>query len=74
MERGTIKQGDSLSPLLFIFVMDKILESAKERRKPLQTLIRYNQLIPVKIESLLYADDIVSVTDTFNKIKKMIQI
>ena len=69
-----IKQGDSLSPLLFIIVMDRILKSIRKTSTNLQTCIGQYQLTPIKVDSLLYADDIVLISDTQQKMKKLVEI
>lgn len=56
MNKG-IKQGDSLSPLLFIIIMDKVIIRIKEKQKRLSTVIESRNLEFVKLSSLLYADD-----------------
>lgn len=69
-----IKQGDSLSPLLFILVMNKLLRNTRERTKRIQTVIGYQNLEPVKIDTLMYADDIVLIADSKRKMQRLIDI
>lgn len=61
MERG-IKQGDSLSPLLFIILMDRIMKNTKIKTRKYQMLLGYN-----KIDNLLIAE-------TKTNIEKLAQI
>lgn len=69
-----IKQGDSLSPTLFILIMDKIMKNTKKRTKHLQVTIGYTNMLPVKMEGLLYADDIILVADTQKKMQSLLNI
>lgn len=69
-----IKQGDSLSPLLFIIIMNKLIRKTRERTKQLQTIIGYQRLEPMKLEALMYADDIVLIADSKKKIQRLIDI
>lgn len=73
MKNG-IKQGDSLSPLLFILIMDKLIKQTKTQTEHLNTLIGYKDLEPVKISSLLYADDVVLIGSSKNKMQKLVNI
>jgi hypothetical protein len=61
IERG-VKQGDSMSPLLFIIVMDAILKICK-RRTP-RTTVGFWNMQHVYAQSLLFADDIVLIAET----------
>ena len=63
-----VRQGDSLSPLLFINVMDEIHKICK-RRTAWTTIGKWN-LRTVLIQSLLYADDIVLIADTKTKLQQ----
>jgi hypothetical protein len=51
-----IKQGDSLSPLLFIICMDQILKHFKRRKGKIQ--IGYWNMPPVFIQALVYASNL----------------
>lgn len=54
--------------------MDKISKRVKKKTKTLQTITGYNELVPIKIESLLYADDTILMADSSSKITKITQI
>jgi hypothetical protein len=69
IERG-VKQGDSMSPLLFIIVMDAILKICK-RRTPRRRVGFWN-MQHVYAQSLLFADDIVLIADTEEKLQKLV--
>lgn len=71
MKKG-IKQGDSLSPLLFIIIMDKIIKRIKEKYSHLDTVIGYKNLEAIKLNSLLYADDVVLISNTRGKMQKLV--
>lgn len=73
MTKG-IKQGDSLSPLLFITVMDKILLNTRTKTQHLQSQIGHYQLRPIKVDNLMYADDIILIADTHKKMKGLVKI
>jgi hypothetical protein len=66
MERG-VKQGDSLSPLLFISFMDKVLKICKRRTE--RTRVGYWNMRPVCCQALLYADGIVLIADSEEKLQ-----
>lgn len=53
-----MKQEDSLSPLIFMTVMDKVIKHTKDEAE--QRSI-WQRLIPTELDSLLYADDILLV-------------
>jgi hypothetical protein len=65
MERG-VKQGDSLSPLLFIAFMDEVLKMCKRRTERMR--VGYWKMRPVYFQALLYADDIVLIADSEEKL------
>jgi hypothetical protein len=60
MERG-VRQGDSLSPLLFISFMDEVLKMCKRRTE--RTRVGCWNMRPVYCQALLYADDIVLIAN-----------
>jgi hypothetical protein len=64
-ERG-VKQSDSKSSLSFIIVMDAIFKICK-RRTP-RTRVRFWNMQYVYAQSLLFADDIVLIADTEEKL------
>jgi hypothetical protein len=66
MERG-VKQGDSLSPLLFISFMDEVLKICKRRTERMR--VAYWNMRPVYCQTLLYADDIVLIADSEEKLQ-----
>ncbi|KAG8226076.1 hypothetical protein J437_LFUL006383 [Ladona fulva] len=65
-----VKQGDSLSPLLFINFMDEIAKNCKQ--KTAKTQIGFWNLNPVHIQVLLYADDIVLIADSEEKLQNCV--
>lgn len=73
MDKG-IKQGDSLSPLLFILIMDKIVKNIKRQGEHLNTVIGYRNMEPVKMSSLLYADDVVLIANSKSKTQKLMNV
>jgi hypothetical protein len=66
VERG-VKQGDSMSPLLFIIVMDAILKICK--RRTTRTRVGFWNMQHVYAQSLS-ADDIVLIADEEEKLQK----
>jgi hypothetical protein len=69
MERG-VKQRDSLSPLLFISFMDEVLKTCKRRTE--RTRVGYWNMRPVYCQGLLYADDIVLIADSEEKLQETV--
>jgi hypothetical protein len=63
MEKG-VKQGDSLSPLLFMTVMDQILKQCK--RRTARCKVGNYKMGSVYVQSLIYADDIVLIVSNEN--------
>lgn len=54
--------------------MDKVIKGIKEKGEQLTTTIGFRNLIPIKISSLLYADDIVLVAKTKNKMQRLVNV
>jgi hypothetical protein len=65
-----VKQGDRMSPLLFIIVMEAIFKICK-RRTP-RTRVGFWHMHHVHAQSLLFADDIVLIADTEEKLHKSV--
>lgn len=70
IERG-VKQGDSLSPLLFNIFMDEITKRCKRRTH--RTQIGNWRLRPVYLQVLLYADDIILVADRQERLQQAVE-
>ena len=66
MHRG-VKQGDSLSPLLFIIYMDQILKQCKKRTRRVK--IGNMNMRPVYTQTLVYADDIVLLANSIRLVE-----
>jgi hypothetical protein len=69
MERGE-KQGDSYCPLSFISFMDEVLKICKRRTE--RTTVGYWNMRPVYCQALLYADDIVLIADSEEKLQEAV--
>ena len=65
-----VKQGDSLIPLLFNIFMDEIMKICKRRTH--RTKIGIWRLRPVYLQVLLYADDIILITDTKERLQQAV--
>ena len=71
MSKG-LKQGDSLSPLLFNILMNEILRNSKILQP--KTKIGHYNLAPVYLQCLVYADDIMIITDSEHKLQEAINV
>jgi hypothetical protein len=71
MESG-VKQGDSLSPLLFIIYLDHVHKKVKKKSRPM--CVGYNRLRPEYIQDLIYADDIAVISNSRNNLQHAIEI
>lgn len=69
MEHG-IKQGDSLSPLLFVLVMDEIHKTCRLRTG--LTKIGNWEMRHIYAQALLFADDILLIADSEEKLQQMV--
>lgn len=69
LEKG-IKQGDSLSLLLFIICTDEVLKTCKARTD--KSMVGMWQLRPVFCQMLAYADNMVLIADTERKLQQII--
>ena len=68
MEKG-VKQGDSLSPLLFIIVMDQILKQCKRTAR---CKVGHYKMRPIYVQSLIYADDIALIVSNKEELQKAV--
>jgi hypothetical protein len=71
MKKG-MKQGDSLSPLLFTIFMNSILKYCKRNTPKMK--VGYRNLRPVYVQALVFADDIVLMEDSERKLQKAVDV
>ena len=69
MNKG-LKQGDSLSPLLFIALMDQVLKQCKSKTK--KHTVGNRKMQPIYAQALLYADDVVHITDNKEELQNAV--
>ena len=67
-----LKQGDSLSPLLFNLIMDQITKDSNNELRQKKTNIGYYHLQPIYVQALTYADDVVLIGDTEEKLQQIV--
>ena len=72
MEKG-LKQGDSLSPLLFNLLMDKVTKECNNKTRNCKTKIGHWHLVPVNIQSLTFADDKALIAETPDKLQQIVR-
>lgn len=65
-----LKQGDCLSPLLFITLMDDVTKKCSEKTR--KTKIGNWNMEPVWVQNLLFADDIALIADTKEKLQNLV--
>lgn len=70
MKRG-IKQGDSLSTILFIIFRDKIMKTVRETGNKLNTIIGQRNIKPVKPCDM---DDVVLIVNFRGKIQNVLNL
>lgn len=68
--RNGVKQGDSLSPLLFIILLDEIIKTCKRRTTKLK--VGNWNMRPIYSQVMVYADDIVLIAETQQKLQQTI--
>ena len=71
MKNG-LKQGDSLSPLLFIAIMDQVLKQCKSKTK--KHTVGNWKMQPIYTQALLYADDVVLIADTKEELQNAVTV
>ena len=67
-----LKQGDSLSPLLFNLVMDQVTKDCNNKLRSKKTKIGYWNLQPIYVQALTYADDVVLIADSKEKLQEIV--
>jgi retron-type reverse transcriptase len=65
-----VKQGDSLSPLLFIIVIDQILKQCK--RGTARCKVGNYKMTPIYVQSLIYADEIALIVSNKEELQKAV--
>lgn len=63
-----VKQRDILSSLLFVILIDQIINKYKTKTRPF-TIDKY-RLTPMKTFELVYADDIMLITSTKTELRR----
>ena len=58
-----LKQGDSLSPLLFNLVMDQVTKTCNNKLRQKKVKVGHWNLQPIYVQALTYADDVVLIAD-----------
>ena len=58
-----LKQGDSLSPLLFNLVMDQVTKTCNNKLRQKKVKVGHWNLQPIYVQALTYADDVVLTAD-----------
>lgn len=66
------EQGSSLISLLFLLLMDRILRNRREREGQ-WTLVRYMELQPIKVDTVLFAGDIVLMAVEIRYFRKLVR-
>ena len=69
MENG-VKQGESLSPLLFIILLDEIIKICK--RRTLKMKVGNWNMRPIYCQALVYADDILLIAESEHKLQQAV--
>ena len=67
-----IKQGDSLSPLLFVMFMDRIIKNCK--RQCHKVKVGNWNMEPIHISNLAFADDLIVMAETPEKLQRNLNI
>ena len=69
-----LKQGDSLSPLLFILLIDDITKECNNKCRSQRLKVGHLNLIPIYVQALTYADDIVILADSEEKLQTTLNV
>ena len=67
-----VRQGSCLSPLLFIVAFDEIARQCKE--KFIKYYVGYHNLSPISLEMCIFADDVLLLADTEDKMQQNLLI